>query len=532
MQITYIAYDPKFLKEVQDQSDDPWMPTGVTLVSGDRLSVCAKGRVSPYSAEAVENPDFDVLRGGPEWCDPDGDYDFDLPGICRGLIATDIPHMALLGRIGSGDYFLIGSSYDDVVSTSASGELYICVNDCSPGNFFDNRGQFDVYIAVNAPGIPNHDGVCPLAHDVEPASDNPIKLRTGDKRVSETDLNIASATRSLTLRRMYAQEKQSTRQFMGAGWTHNHTYGLSINGTSPNRTATVDLPNGGALQLSESSANYFEAEPGSASILEEKVDHFVLTANDHSEYRFDKTSYLLDERVWPNGDVWSYQYTAGDLTKVVDSYDRGLEFAYYDSGAPAFKQDQLKSISAILDGSPIGMMVTYDYTESTLQTGLALLTKVTDIRGEEWTYTYSSNANTPNYLISRLSPNVDGQPITLESLSYTLNGQSLASIVQQRGNGLLQTQLDFHNSGNRTVETIAGLRRNHLFMGGVYFAEGMDGKLSSAPADFMKLSMQNVADNFRPIEQTDKNQNQTTLNWSSNGKLLNSIRGHLKNPFG
>jgi hypothetical protein len=65
--------------------------------------------------------------------------------------ATGLPHAALIGKIGiNGSYFLIGSSYNQVVTTS--GRLYVGIYDPIRG---DNSGSFTLNISSPSIGSQN-----------------------------------------------------------------------------------------------------------------------------------------------------------------------------------------------------------------------------------------------------------------------------------------------------------------------------------------------------------------------------------------
>lgn len=81
---------------IQQGTQDSFKPTGVTLSQGDRLVIAAKGTIKMM-------PWDENVSAGPE-----GDSD-----SC-GFAAPNIPQGALVGRIGSGPVFKIGSKFSIV----------------------------------------------------------------------------------------------------------------------------------------------------------------------------------------------------------------------------------------------------------------------------------------------------------------------------------------------------------------------------------------------------------------------------------
>ena len=125
------------------------LDTGLDLVAGDRLVSV----VSPFdcwsagAANRISNANgLDGLSPPP--CQPTGDF---------GLHPQDgesFPFGALVGRIDAGDWFMLGTSFDAVVSES--GRLFLVYWD---SNNFDNFGSVDARLDVNPSTVPTPGGL-------------------------------------------------------------------------------------------------------------------------------------------------------------------------------------------------------------------------------------------------------------------------------------------------------------------------------------------------------------------------------------
>lgn len=98
-----------------------WVNTGIMLISNQRITIQAQGQVNT-------NP-----SGGSAWLPPDGLQNNNCSNArCAG---EGLPFMALIGRIGNNDPFLISLGGQFEIETE--GELFLSVND---GEFSDNGG--------------------------------------------------------------------------------------------------------------------------------------------------------------------------------------------------------------------------------------------------------------------------------------------------------------------------------------------------------------------------------------------------------
>jgi hypothetical protein len=118
--------------------------TGLDLTAGDRLvsSVDALDCWSAGAANRISNANgLDGLSPAP--CQPTGDYGF------HSQDGETFRYGALVGRIGSGDWFLLGTDFDAAVG--ATGRLFLAYWDSNAG---DNFGSVTARISVNPSEVP------------------------------------------------------------------------------------------------------------------------------------------------------------------------------------------------------------------------------------------------------------------------------------------------------------------------------------------------------------------------------------------
>jgi len=120
------------------------LDTGLDLVAGDRLvsTVDPDDCWSAGAANRISNANgLDGLSPLP--CQPTGDFGF------HSQDGETFRFGALVGRIGAGDWFLLGTDYDAVVS--ATGRLFLVYWDQNNG---DNTGFVTATIDVNPLAVP------------------------------------------------------------------------------------------------------------------------------------------------------------------------------------------------------------------------------------------------------------------------------------------------------------------------------------------------------------------------------------------
>jgi hypothetical protein len=122
------------------------LDTGLNLVAGDRL-VSIVDPLDCWSAGAANRiSNANGLDGlSPAPCQPTGNYGFHTQD------GETFRFGALVGRIDAGDWFLLGTNFDAVIS--ATGRLYLAYWDSNSGdNFGSVTALIDVKRSVPEPG--------------------------------------------------------------------------------------------------------------------------------------------------------------------------------------------------------------------------------------------------------------------------------------------------------------------------------------------------------------------------------------------
>jgi hypothetical protein len=117
-----------------------WFGTGISVTSGQTISITASGTVQPSTAQNI-------------FAGPDGTFEVDYWQTSYSF-RSDWGHEALIARIGaSGDLIFIGTSTTFTAPTG--GEVWLGVNDKDPGN---NAGGFVVNVCLDQAPAPDSDG--------------------------------------------------------------------------------------------------------------------------------------------------------------------------------------------------------------------------------------------------------------------------------------------------------------------------------------------------------------------------------------
>lgn len=125
-----------------------WIDSGVEFSAGDSVFLSATGMVNTWEGKVGSNSD------------PDGQYKKVCGGVKCPLQGAD--YGALIGRLGEGETFLVGTHRE--LSVSEAGKLYLTVNDweCT-----DNSGEYALVINYGkeliASPTPEHQGSWNLA---------------------------------------------------------------------------------------------------------------------------------------------------------------------------------------------------------------------------------------------------------------------------------------------------------------------------------------------------------------------------------
>lgn len=352
------------------------------------------------------------------------------------------------------------------------------VSNTGSGELVPNGLNFVPWLSKGEPGPHDGENIYPFAHA---ASDplttiNPNSLQGAEKRLYETDLRLAMAAGEMTFTRLYRQKHQSDFGFMGLGWYHNHHIYLE---TDIYDKAKIYLP-GVILELADDGTGVFTNDGSKSKLTVTATDgsgnatEYELLNHDFSKYTFEvldssnpDKAYLVEHQ-FPTSQIWTYSYdTQYRLSTVLDSYGRGLSFAYYTS--TGFEEGKLKIVSVVhptISGNLPSVSLAYTENAS----NQALLTTVTDARGEDWTYEYYTDATWENYLKRRLSPPVNGTEIVLEDITYHGSKAQIDKIEQARGDGSLNTVTAyFYQNGVLTDTTeyavgISSIQMKHEFV--------------------------------------------------------------------
>jgi len=400
---------------------------------------------------------------------------------------------------------------------------------------------------------------CPC-YATPPLSSAPVDLQTGEKLEIVSDLTVNTPAGALTFTRSFRQSKRDDAdfQFMGLGWIHNHQWSLLENPPGNPDVIEVHMDNGTTVFFTRVGAsNRYQGDPGLAAYIDvdpgSSTARYTLVGTDQTRHIFDDQQQLRS-RISALGEVWAYDYyTAGmavnKLREVADSYGRRLHFSYIDALG---QYDHLQAwrvgdhSANGLDGvNPTGRYVEFTFTTEKsngvdVPSPRALLHKVKDARGQEWTYTYYGQQpgetiiEQLNFLMAVSSPAVDTTGdgltdgvLTIKDLVYTLSGDTVTNIVERLGfvqgadpnTALLKTALAFQpDEENITTEETAGQTTTHVFANGVYAGP-------EDPANH--FHRQSLDLQYRPWKQTDANGHATFLQWSADGKHLEQIADPL-----
>jgi hypothetical protein len=106
-----------------------WVNTGLKVTAGQTIVITASGTANTWGGK-------DISNGGP---------DGQPTNMCG---AVECPRIganygALIGRIGEGETFLVGSYLE--FTASAEGDLYLTINDWE---CIDNLGSFNVTVTI------------------------------------------------------------------------------------------------------------------------------------------------------------------------------------------------------------------------------------------------------------------------------------------------------------------------------------------------------------------------------------------------
>lgn len=128
--LTKAAVTPAPTYNVDVEAKACWMKSDINVVTGQRVSISAKGIVNTYKGSP----------GGDS--DPNGQ----AANMCGGTKCPviGVGYGSLIGRVGDGKAFFVGSAYEFIADRD--GPLYFTVNDWECD---DNNGTFNLVIRID-----------------------------------------------------------------------------------------------------------------------------------------------------------------------------------------------------------------------------------------------------------------------------------------------------------------------------------------------------------------------------------------------
>jgi len=218
-------------------------------------------------------------------------------------------------------------------------------------------------------------GGAPSPYLPDTAVGNPISLVTGDKRQSETDLDLDGAP--LGFRRHYASSGADDNVGLGHGWRHSFLVQLSATADGGRRivdstgrylyfarsaTGRAPAPSGTGV---DGTPGIWTSRLASDGYLLERDGGSVWVVPDGRRLSF-RGSYLV--RIdWPDQRALTFTYRARRLDSATDERGRRLAFEYTPGqlGLPAFDPTPHRAhaghLSAVL--LPDGRRIEYDYDD-------------------------------------------------------------------------------------------------------------------------------------------------------------------------
>jgi RHS repeat-associated protein len=261
---------------------------------------------------------------------------------------------------------------------------------------------------------------------------DPIDVLTGNFDYSYTDMSLNTIAGELSLQRSYASQATNTNLYptdISPGWTHNQDSRLLFEGYQVwFKGHTINQ-----YRFDVVGDHLYDPYNGVLAELVYDNGQYLLTTTSHSVYRFDDGGRLMN---WTNerGFGFNYSYSGGKLERVTEPISgRYLQFDYLG--------DVLQSAS-----DNTGRQVTYAYDRN------GDLTVVTDVRGNNWEYSY----NDDHQIITIFAPGM--QPEVLLTITYDDQGRAYE---QYDGVGIQLTHIDFNNDGSSTNTDATGVPTNY-----------------------------------------------------------------------
>ncbi|MCC6192206.1 MAG: hypothetical protein IT318_24510 [Anaerolineales bacterium] len=220
---------------------------------------------------------------------------------------------------------------------------------------------------------------------------------------------------------------------------------------------------------------------------------YILTTTDQSTYTFNSTGHLMD---WADAQghqlVYQNNVLGQPITVTEASSQRYLAFSY----------DGQNRIIAVADQTGRHVDYGYDVTTGDLIT-------MTDVLGQNWTYTYS---NSTHLLTAALDP----RGVSVMHTDYDAQGRAWR---QLDANGQALVQIGYNLDGTRVITDARGITQIHAYddRNTLTYVVGAQGSSTQKTYDY----------NFKPTVLLDSLGHPLTMTWSDNGADLTQVSDAL-----
>ena len=405
----------------------------------------------------------------------------------RGLKARSVSAIYVTGWTASGDFPTTPYSY----KPTGGGDIYATKLETSEGGSVPDPSTLSDCCEKSGNNSFEHD---PRETDLSALSGtqgdygDPINTRTGGLDYRAPDISVPTAAGPLVFERWYTSLTADDAGELGYGWTYNQDSRLIFPGDSGGETGFV-LFKANSANIYHYAINpngTYDPEPGVTGRLALQPGSpaiYTVTLPNQSVYTFDDEGQL---QTWEDGKghAWTYSYTGGYLTQVMDDSEERYLSIEYD------EQDRIESVTDHTERE-----ITYEYDTT------GDLISVSDLRGGEWTYEYDSS--------HRLTDVINPDDVTVLQTDY--DGQGRA-IRQYDGLTHLIAELTYNQDGTVTLEDALGNETTHVY--------DIRNTLTNQTDALEQTTSTAYDGSFRPATITDPSDHSTSLSWSDDGANL------------
>lgn len=292
----------------------------------------------------------------------------------------------------------------------------------------------------------------------------------------------------------------TSRQSLGAGWTHSFNLSLSREGDG---AVVIQSPNGRDINFYPDGQGGYLSINGARSTLIPQMDaSFRWVEGDGKTYTFNQDGFLTEISDRYTNTI-SLSYQTNRLTAITDTTGRQITFTYNASG-------NLEHI----DG-PTGQLAYYTYDAA------GNLSTATNNAGETTTYIYQDPNDTHNLTAIR---NDAGQ--TILNVQYDTQDRAIAVDVGAGGaNGL---SISYDSPGQTTVTNLEGGVTVYEY---TYDPVNGSGSITTTGAGCSTCGGGNAASevfgpNYTLTSATDRNGNTTTYTYDGRGNVLTKTEAY------